>query len=289
MAHFLDAIHSGLVLLMDGAMGTQLRRAGLREGECAELWNVSRPEVVTAIHQSYVRAGAACLLTNTFQSNPLALQQHGLRHRLEDINRAAIELARSVTGPDLLVIADIGPLAAGTSDEDVARLVASLQGADALLLETCSDLEDLALLSRVCDKLEKKPPVLFSLTYRQTLNRQVKAYGGVAPEILARQAAAHRIVALGVNCGRDIGMEETIEIVHRYRSATDLPLFARPNAGTPVPSAGDALAYPRTPDAMAAFLPALLQAGARMIGGCCGTTAEHIAAFRKVLDSWKWV
>src|SRR5439155_108011 len=170
MSRFREALQSGRVLLMDGAMGTELQRAGLQPGECGEFWNLTKPEAVRAIHEAYVDAGARCLLTNTFQANPTALAKHGKSEQLESINRAA----------------------------------------------------------------------------------------------------------LGVNCGREIGMSEIIQIVRRYRQVTDLPLFARPNAGTPERSAKRWL-HPQTPADMAARLPELLETGLAMIGGCCGTTPAHIA------------
>src|SRR5438093_11392797 len=109
MADFLTALRSGRVLLMDGAMGTELQRAGIGEGECYEQWNLTHPEKVRAIHQAYVEAGADVLLTNTFQANPTALAKYGLEHQLENVLEQAIKLARSVAGPDRLVLADFGP------------------------------------------------------------------------------------------------------------------------------------------------------------------------------------
>src|SRR5215475_5596902 len=110
MYRFREALHSGRVLLMDGAMGTELQRAGIREGECYELWNLTQPEKVRAIHQAYLDAGAEVVLTNTFQANPTALERHGLLERLEAINRAGLDLARSAAGPDCFVLASVGPL-----------------------------------------------------------------------------------------------------------------------------------------------------------------------------------
>jgi 5-methyltetrahydrofolate--homocysteine methyltransferase len=120
------------------------------------------------------------------------------------------------------------------------------------------------------------------LTYRRDASGRLVTHSGHAPETYARHAESHGVAALGVNCGRDIGMGDIIEIIRRYRHETDLPLFARPNAGTPTKQ-GDSWVYPHTPVAMAARLPELLEAGASMIGGCCGTTPEHIAAFRAVI------
>jgi methionine synthase I (cobalamin-dependent) len=117
-------------------------------------------------------------------------------------------------------------------------------------------------------------PVLLSLAYHRQANGAPVTYSGHPPEYFAREARRHGVAALGVNCGRDIGLRDIIEVLRRYRNETDLPLFARPNAGTPGPDG----AYPLTPEALAEAVPEMVAAGARMIGGCCGTTAEHVAA-----------
>jgi 5-methyltetrahydrofolate--homocysteine methyltransferase len=128
-------------------------------------------------------------------------------------------------------------------------------------------------------------PVLLSVTYRLTPAGVLTTQGGQPPEVYGRLAQQYGAAALGTNCGRDIGMSELIEIIRRYRQVTDLPLFARPNAGTPVRT-DNGLVYPQTPSEMAARLPELLEAGVTMVGGCCGTTPAHIAAFRPIVDEW---
>ncbi len=286
MSRFLEALHSGRVWLMDGAMGTELQRAGLEPGACGELWNVSEPERVRAIHRAYLEAGAQLLLTNTFQANPAALAKRGKSGQLEAINRAALELARSVAGPDRFVLADIGPIGHEWRKEEMAQVVQSVRGADALLLETYSDLHALWAVKYAClPSLEGSVPVLLSITYRRMADGVLTTQGGQPPEVFGRLAQQYGVTALGVNCGRDIGMDEIIDIIRRYRQVTDLPLFARPNAGTPE-RVGDRWVYPQTPEAMAGQLPQLLEAGVAMFGGCCGTTPAHIAAFRPQVDEW---
>jgi 5-methyltetrahydrofolate--homocysteine methyltransferase len=291
-SRFLDVLRSGRVLLMDGAMGTELQRAGLPAGECGEAWNLSHPEHVRAIHQAYVDAGAECLLTNTFQSNPAALARHGLQGQIEAINAAAVTLAGAVAGPDRFVLADIGPMMnpdapAELSDpRAIEPAVPELRTIDAVLLETFSD--PLALFTarhcRVVSWLEAVP-VLLSLTYRRDESGKLSTQSRHPPEWFAMQAQQYGVAGLGVNCGRDIGMGEIIEIVRRYRRVTDLPLFARPNAGTPTRD-GDGWRYPQTPELMAARLPELLEAGVSMVGGCCGTTPDHVRALRPIIDQW---
>jgi 5-methyltetrahydrofolate--homocysteine methyltransferase len=290
MSQFLDALHSGRALLMDGAMGTQLEQAGARSGECYELWNLTEPEKVRAIHQAHVDAGAEVLLTNTFQANPAALARHDLQDRLETIAERAIALARSVTNSHPFVVASIGPV--GEADEldseAFDRVVRAFLGVDALLLETWSDPLALWAVHYGCRCARELAdlPILLSLTYRYQRHpsRSLWTLSGHPPEWFAVQAEQNGVAALGVNCGRDIGMDEAIEIIRRYRQVTKLPLFARPNAGTPQRE-GERWVYPQTPEMMAERLPELLEAGATMVGGCCGTTPEHIAAFRRVLGN----
>jgi 5-methyltetrahydrofolate--homocysteine methyltransferase len=293
VADFLDALRSGRVLLMDGAMGTELQRAGLKPNECSEKWNVSRAKEVRAIHDRYVEAGAEVLLTNTFQSHPAHLSHFGLEDRLEEINRCAVRLTRKSAGRSRFVLADIGPILdpSGTTEfadhKVLGRVLASLDGVDGFLFETCSSPRALTAVQFAFHRVPEVEafPLLLSLSYRRSPSGQLVTFSGHAPETYARHAERHGVAALGVNCGRDIGMDETIEIIQRYRRVTDLPLFARPNAGTPVRE-GERWVYPHTPDAMAAKLPELLEASVGMVGGCCGTTPEHISAFRKVIETW---
>jgi 5-methyltetrahydrofolate--homocysteine methyltransferase len=292
VSRFLEALHSDRVLLMDGAMGTELQRAGLATGDCGELWNVTHPDKVRQIHEAYLAAGAECLLTNTFQSNPAALARHGAADRFEAINEAALGLARSAAGGPRFVIADIGPIAAGESEPELADpnvlrlIIGTLLTADAVLLETWSDPVALLAVPAICGPLQEMSglPTLLSVAYERRAGG-LWSRSGHPPEWFAMQAKNSGIAALGVNCGRDVTMDDMIEIVRRYRQVTDLPILARPNAGTPE-RAGERWVYPRTPVQMAERLPELLGAGVRLVGGCCGTSPEHIAEFRPIVERW---
>jgi methionine synthase I (cobalamin-dependent) len=274
---------------MDGAMGTELRRAGLGDNECGELWNLTYPEKVRAIHLAYAGAGAEVLLANTFQANPAAMRRHG---KGEQDAKACWIAAASIgqTLPDQFLVGDIGPTG-GTSAEEFADLsfIRSLAeaneepviGWDALLLETCSTpqaLEAAHILSEHSD-------TLLSVAYKRDPHKGLVSNAGQPPEWFAARAPKHGVAALGVNCGLEISVADCAEIIRRYRKETDLPLFARPNAGTPTKS-GEQWLYPRTPERMVERLPELLEAGVCMVGGCCGTTPAHIAAFREVVDRW---
>jgi methionine synthase I (cobalamin-dependent) len=293
MPRLIDALHSGRVLLMDGAMGTELQRAGILPGECHDLWSVTQPERVLAIHKAYIAAGAESLLTNTFQTNWASLSSHGLHQAEESIRQAGVRLAREGGAAACYVLLDIGPLdkknlpAGCWTREIVEGLTRGAAGVDAVLLETFSDANALAI-SRLLTQsnfLQSQVPVLLSLSFDGAHRRDLRTVDGQQPEDWANAAMDAGIAALGVNCGRDIGMDEIIEIVRRYRQVTDLPLFARPNAGTPRQE-GNQWVYPQTPEMMADRLPELLEAGVSMVGGCCGTTPAHIAVFRKVIDAW---
>jgi methionine synthase I (cobalamin-dependent) len=260
-------------------------------GACSEHWNLSRPEKVRAIHQAYSTAGAQVLLTNTFQTNPKSLAKHGLEQQLEHIIQAAVALARSAEGASPFVLADVGPIppdATSGARENRQWLECwggSLGRVDGILLETFSNEDAFSLVEFLRESGPIRDlPILLSFTYLHG-PRGLQILAGQAPEEIAARADRAGVSALGVNCGREIDMTAIIEIVRRYRDATALPLFVRPNAGTPV-SVGGAWVYPLTPKKMAGRLPELLAAGITMVGGCCGTTPEHIAAFCPIINQW---
>jgi methionine synthase I (cobalamin-dependent) len=288
MADFLRALHSGRVLLMDGAMGTELQRRGLQPGECGELWNLTHPDQVRSVHQAYGAAGAKVWLTNTFQANRVALARAEIAHQLQPILRAAVDLAYYLPFSQF-VIRTSGPIVSAGSVEfadlkDLRGLKTIDPLLDAILLETCSSPRVRWVVKRLA-LFPNRWPVLLSLSYLHNARRRLTTISGHSPEWFAARAKKWGVAALGVNCGRDISMDDIIEIIRRYRAETDLPLFARPNAGTPTKQ-GDRWIYPHTPEAIAVRLPELLEAGVSMVGGCCGTTPKHIAAFRPVIEAW---
>jgi 5-methyltetrahydrofolate--homocysteine methyltransferase len=299
MADLLAALRSGRVLLMDGAMGTELRRRGLKPGENASTWVVLHPGKVRAVHQAYLAAGAEVLMTNTFmaaaKSYGQAMWQNG---RTWEVERPWLEGCALIGPAARFRVASHGPVLgadAGREFADLRRFYVPTRCnnfqphpcchvTDAVLLETCST-PRVRFALRTLRQHAPERPLLLSLTYLRDGRGRLVTQSGHSPEWFAERAKGYGADALGVNCGRDIGMDEVIEIVRRYRAVTDLPLFARPNAGTPTQK-GKRWAYPQAPEAMAARLPELLEAGVSMVGGCCGTAPEHIAAFRPVIDKW---
>jgi 5-methyltetrahydrofolate--homocysteine methyltransferase len=222
MSTFGDALRSGRVLLMDGAMGTELQKLGLKPGECGEEWNVTHPNRVGAIHRCYAESGAEVLLTNTFQAIAAVLKGRSCEPSPNALVEAAVNLAR-VHGK--WVLGDLGPFDdAEFYDAGEKRLIrpcsdvlAAMNSCDAILVETLSHLAPLvkALYSEAHGP--NHPPFLASATYMRDGNA-IRTYAGLTPEHWARQVKAHPgIVAVGVNCGREIGMKECVEIVHRSR------------------------------------------------------------------------
>jgi 5-methyltetrahydrofolate--homocysteine methyltransferase len=292
MSRLLEALHSGRVLLMDGAMGTELQRLGLPEGEPCELWNLTHPEQVCAVHCAYLEAGAEVLLTNTFQANPVALARHGLQDRMGEIWNTALANARMFRDPTPIVLADIGPFD-GSFSRDYKPLVDFCRTADGLLLETWTAVQVqgpgcwISVANRP-DWGGPQQPLLFSFTYRRdgepfNMGASAKTCASIAAATI--RAHGSGAGALGANCGAEIDMDDLLEVVRRYREVTNLPLFVRPNAGTPRRTTAG-WEYPRSPEEMADKLWPLLEAGVTMVGGCCGTTPAHIAAFRRVVDEW---
>ncbi len=295
MSRFLDALRSGRVLLMDGAMGTELQRVGLRPGENAATWNLLHPEKVRAVHQAYLDAGAEVLLTNTFLINASSFCEALWRaNRQCDLPIAWRQSLGLIHPAAPYRVAAVGPVAGDPSRREFDTLnrfiVVDHRGPPpggypfphAVLIETCSTPRVRFALARLRGYEGRR---LLSLAYGRNAAGELVTASGHSPEWFARRARTYGADALGVNCGQDIGMDEIIEIIRRYRQESDLPLFARPNAGTPRKE-GDQWIYPHSPEEMAERLPELLEAGVCMVGGCCGTTPAHIAAFRKVVDEW---
>jgi 5-methyltetrahydrofolate--homocysteine methyltransferase len=290
MNRLIEALHSGRVLVMDGAMGTELQRLGLRDDECSAEWNITHPEQVAAVHAAYLEAGAEVLLTNTFLANREALGRFALQHRLSEIWQAALANARLFTNPSPILLADVGPFVGNFSD-DAGPLIALSGSADGVLLETATATVAQGLgrwLAAANHPNRGGPdtPLLISLAYQRTEARVwcavLKYCATISRTILHQQFG---VAAIGANCGREIDMDDLLEIVRVYRDHTALPVFVRPNAGTPKRTASG-WEYPRSPEYMADKLWPLLEAGVTMVGGCCGTTPAHIAAFRRVVDEW---
>jgi homocysteine S-methyltransferase len=277
-------------LLFDGAMGTLLFSRGVPQRASLDELVIAQPDLVGAIHREYINAGADVIETDTFGANRLRLAPFGLGDRAARLNRRAAQLAREardVAGRDVLVAGSIGPPTAplrGPERPPDHEIRSALReqiegllegGADLLVLETFSDLDDLLAgvheARAVCDL-----PVVASMTFGEDL----VAIDGTTPEDAAAALVAAGVDAVGINCGA--GPVACLEAIGQM-AGTEAPLFIMPNAGLPARVEGQ-FVYAAGPAYFAEAVPRFLAAGARMVGGCCGTTPEHIAAMRPALD-----
>src|SRR5262245_7828565 len=287
-----DRLHRG-PLLADGAMGTMLYARGVPLDACFDVLNLHDPKTVQSIHREYVAAGADLLETNTFGANHFKLAVHGLEARAHEINRAGARLARDVRetmGRDVLVLGSIGPLGKyllplGTLGE--AEAVAAFQeqavallegGVDGFVAETFSDLRELQLAVTAIRAVSADLPVVAQMAF----NDERLTFLGQAPAEVARSLATLPVQAIGANCG--VGSSVLYDVgLLLHEAAPRVWMSIRPNAGLPSRH-GDRLVYLSSPGYMADYASRMLDAGARIVGGCCGTTPAHIRAMREVVD-----
>jgi methionine synthase I (cobalamin-dependent) len=276
-------------VITDGAWGTELQKRGLAPGEPADLWNLTRPDDVQDVARAYVMAGSRVILTNTFQANPMALAAHGLADKTVAINRRGVELSRAAGGSEARVFASLGPtekmLATGEVEPRTVSEAFRIQaealaeaGADALLLETFSDLEEARLAVRSARATRLPVVVSFAFTTGKMSDRIIK---GMTPEQAARAMADEGADAVGANCGS--GPEGFAVLCRRLRDAAGLPVWIKPSAGLPTIEAGRAV-YSMTPETFAGYLPGFVEAGASFVGGCCGTTPEFIRSLARAAE-----
>jgi 5-methyltetrahydrofolate--homocysteine methyltransferase len=277
-------------VLGDGAMGTMLLASGLKMGECPEAWNLDHPDVVGAIHRQYRQAGSDFVTTNTFGGNPIKLQRFGLQAKLEEMVRRAVELARQAAGETCMVAGSVGPTGAilepyGDTPADrvkeaFGQAVGALDraGVDFLLVETMTDINEARLALEAAAEVSSKP-----LLATMSFTRGSKGYRtvmGTAPDDAAKAMVEAGAQMVGTNCVG--GMPEATDIMEVMVPAANVPTLAQPNAGLPQVH-GDSVTYPESPQDMAEGLEKLLATGVRVVGGCCGTTPEHIRALAALL------
>jgi 5-methyltetrahydrofolate--homocysteine methyltransferase len=279
----LDDLLAAGSAVTDGAWGTELQARGLATGECPDVWNLSQARLVEEVARAYVEAGSRIILTNTFRSNRIALEAAGLSGRVAEINRAGVEISRRAAHGRARVFASIGPSGKMLISGDVtaaelrsvfaeqARALAAA-GADALVVETMSDLEEAR--QAVAAARECGLPVVASMVFDSGKNKD-RTMMGVTPERAAAELTEAGADVIGANCGN--GIAGLVEICRRLDAATERPVWIKANAGMPELVDGRPH-YAMTPEEFAGHLPALLAAGADFVGGCCGAGPEFIRA-----------
>jgi 5-methyltetrahydrofolate--homocysteine methyltransferase len=280
------------IILADGAMGTMLFSAGLAFGDPPERWNLEHPDRVRTVHRGYLEAGAQLILTNTFGGSRFRLQMHNLQDMVRDLNNTAAALARAEVhahGDAALVAGDIGPSGAIleplgdlTFDEAVegfAEQAAGLinGGVDVLWIETMSDLQEVQAAFEGARQVSSSIPVITTMTFDTRGHTMM----GVSPQQAAQTLNGLGAAAIGGNCGN--GPEEIIEVIRKmHAESPQAVLVAKANAGIPELIDGRAV-YGASPETMAGYARAVAQAGARIIGACCGSTPAHVAAMAAAL------
>ncbi len=271
------------IVVFDGAMGTMLYAKGVFINQCYDELNLKAPDLVREVHATYAKAGAEVLETNTFGANRVKLTQYGLESQVGEINRAAARIARDVAGDDHLVAGAVGPLGVRiepygpTSVDDAYQAfheqMSALKegGVDCFLLETFGDLAEIAQAVRAARAVDPTIPVIAQMT----IGVDGRTSYGASAEDLARTLDKLDVDVIGLNCS--VGPQAILEAIEKMAGATRKKLSAQPNAGMPRDVGGRSM-YMASPEYMASYARHLVQAGAKIVGGCCGTTPEHVRA-----------
>lgn len=289
----LDRVRAGEILVGDGAWGTQLIARGLQPGDSPEAINLSQAGTLTEIAKLYVDAGADLVTTNTFGGSALNLERYGLADKTEEINRAAVESVRSVVAGRAYVSASVGPSGSilapygdadpGAVSESFRRQVGALvdSGADLICVETMIDLREALLAVEAIRSISGEIPIISTMTFDAT-PRGFFTTMGTTIEAACKGLEGAGVNLVGSNCGN--GIEKMVEIAREFAANTQLPIVIQSNAGLPEHHDGE-LIYPESPEFMAERVGELIDLGVRVVGGCCGTTPDHIRAIRTAVDA----
>ena len=289
MPSFRDLLADGRVHVFDGAMGTMLYGKGIFLNVCYDELALRQPDLVREIHREYVKAGAELLETNTFGANPLKLAHYGLSPETERLNAAAGRVAREAAGGRAVVMGAIGPLGVrvepyGETGLDQAQAAFARQvkgllegGVDGFILETFSDVNEIGAAVKAVRSLSTLPIVA-----QMTVGNDGKTHYGTDPAVFGPALAAMGVDVIGVNCS--VGPHGVLEAIEKLARVVTLPLSAQPNAGLPR-EVEDRKIYMASPEYMGTYAKRMAEAGARFVGGCCGTTPEHIKAIAGFVQS----
>lgn len=275
-----------MIHIFDGAMGTMLQAGGLKPGACPELMNVEHPDVVKSIHEAYIKAGSTIIETNTFGASTIKLEHYGLADRMTELNTAAVKIAKSAAGERAKVAGSMGPTGRfiqplGDLDFEAAYQVFYEQsqalaaaGVDYFIIETCIDIQEMRAALLAAKEAAPKIPVICQLSYSE----DGRTVTGTDPQSAAVILAAMRADIIGVNCS--LGPEQLVPIVKTLAENCQVPISVQPNAGMPYLDNGETK-FPMGAVEFGTWGRKLVEAGASFLGGCCGTTPEHIKELAK--------
>jgi len=288
MKPIIERIKAGEILIADGAMGSLLmaRAKDLIIGKCPEIINLSRPDILEEVATLYLEAGANIIQTNTFGGSPFKLSDYDLDKETEAINRAAVTTVKKIASGKAYVSASCGPsgkmlkpygeIPPKEMSENFSRQIKVLidAGADILCIETMTDIQEAILAVKAAKSISPEITVMATMTFNKNPRGFFTIMGNTI-ETAAKELEAAGADIIGSNCGN--GIENMIEIAKEYKQHTKLPLIIQANAGLPEIK-NDMVIYPETPSFMAQKSKELIKIGVSIIGGCCGTTPDHIRA-----------
>jgi 5-methyltetrahydrofolate--homocysteine methyltransferase len=290
---FSERLQAGQILVSDGATGTNLQKRGLPQGVTAEQWVLENPDQIERLYRDFIQAGSNIILTCTFGGSPVRLEHAGLPGKTTEVNHRAAELARkAVQGTDVLIAGSIGPsgqmlkpLGLLEVDDAVASFAAQAKaleegGVDFLVIETQFDINEATAAIQGAQSVSSLP-IVCSFSY----DRGTRTMMGVKPAQMVKAIAPLGVIALGVNCGRSL--EENLAVLQDLKQNTDLPIWFKPNAGMPELDEDNHPVYSVNPHEMGANVPQWIEAGARIIGGCCGNSPEHIQAIAEAVKAYQ--
>lgn len=276
-----------MIYIFEGAMGTMLQQAGLEPGYCPELWNIEKPEIITNVHKQYIESGADIIETNTFGANRIKLSHYGLQDKVPQLNLAAVKAARQAAGPHTKIAGSVGPTGKfiaplGDLEFDTAydvffEQISALDqaGIDMIIIETIIDIQEMRV-ALLAAKAATKKPIICQLSFGE----DGRTLTGTDPHTAALILEAMGADIIGANCS--LGPAQLLPVAQELAKATSLPISIQPNAGMPELINGKTV-FPMDAAEMASWVPRLVNAGVTYIGGCCGTTPEHIKTIRKAV------
>jgi len=289
----LERIRNGEVLVADGAMGTMLMERGLKSGEPPESFNLTRHEVLEEIALLYLKAGANIIQTNTFGASPLKLSLYSLDDKTEEINKNAVLAVKKIAGNRAYVSGSCGPsgkLLKPYGDVDAEEMYNNFErqvkalidaGVDIICIETMTDLMEATLAIKSAKSVSPSTPLIATMTFDPT-PKGFYTVMGINIENAAKGLEDAGADIIGSNCGN--GIENMLKIAEEFKARSNLPIIIQSNAGLPEMH-GDVTVYPETPEFMAEKTKKLVSIGVSIIGGCCGTTPEHIRQIRRIVSS----
>jgi 5-methyltetrahydrofolate--homocysteine methyltransferase len=287
---FLDRLNEGQILVSDGATGTNLQQQGLPVGAAAETWVLENPEAIQSLNRAFVEAGSDILLTCTFGGTKIRLSASNLEGHFEAVNRKAVEITRQAAqGGEALVAGSIGPTGhmlaplgtvsveeAEENFRDQARLLVE-GGVDLIVIETQFDINEALAAVRGVRSVVGGIPLVCSFSY----DRGARTMMGVSPADMASHLGTAEVDVLGINCGRSL--DENLDALTQLQAVTEKPIWFKPNAGLPETDDEGKPTYSVSPSEMGALASAWIEAGAQILGGCCGTSPAHLAAIARVV------